>query len=222
MNTFPERIEVREGTNFYVSEDGDLYVLREMYEMNVYKVDIKPGMKILDIGAHKGIFSVWAAKQGAEVTAYEPNPQAYEYLIRNVYNNVYGKVHPKQLGVWDSNCVLILHADSENSIGSSVFEDRVEHPTSTTKRAITVISLDNALGNQEWDIVKIDAEGAEYKILLTSNKLNQIKYLTMEWHCPAGQRDCIELHETIDKLKQYFDVPPIDYDWRILAMKRKS
>jgi FkbM family methyltransferase len=42
---------------------------------------------ILDIGAHKGYFSVFAALKGAIVPAIEPNPKAYNVLIKNIELN---------------------------------------------------------------------------------------------------------------------------------------
>jgi FkbM family methyltransferase len=217
MKTFPEQIVARGDTRFYVSDEGDLYVLREMYEMNVYQVEIVPGMKVLDIGAHKGIFSVWAAKQGAEVTAYEPGPDTYQVLLRNLALNGVD-VEARNLGVWSGRNTLTFYRDPENSIGSSFYQRRVG---SVAECQVSVESFDEVLGSSEWDLVKIDAEEAEYEMLLSSNRLGQIKYLTLEWHCPTGQKDCPELYRTVDKLKQFFDVPPVDLTWRVLSMKRK-
>jgi len=59
-------------------------------------------------------------------------------------------------------------------------------------------------------------------MILSSDRLAQIKFLTFEWHCSAGERTHPRLLETVEKLSKYFDVPPIDYDWRALAMRRKS
>lgn len=221
---FPERLETRlwhgEPHKFYVCEEGDLYVLREMYEMqpSVYEVDVRRGMQILDIGAHKGIFTVWAAKQGACVTAYEPSESSYVILLRNLkLNEITAETH--MVGVWSNQTTKPFYIERENSIGSTFLPGRIDN-FETVETALE--PFDDIIGNKNWDIVKLDAEGAEYQMLLSSEKLSQIALLTLEWHCPPEQEDCPELYATIDKCSQFFDVQPLRLDWRILTMRRKG
>ena len=46
---------------------------------------------VLDLGANRGDFSVWASKEGAKVFAFEPHPHALEYLYkrRQKYENIF-------------------------------------------------------------------------------------------------------------------------------------
>jgi len=222
--SFTERVEARvfgdEYHRFLVSDDGDLYTLREMYEMgegrSVYLVDIRSGVKVLDIGAHKGIFSVWAAKQGAAVTAYEPDPKSYDCLVRNLRENQV-IAETKNCGVWSRRDTLPFYADYENSIACTFIADRVgDFDAAGVQLGVKVISLDEALGNKPWDIVKIDAEGSEYEMISSAKRLGQIGHLALEWH-----REGDELDRMIEKLSQYFEVPKIDPNWRILSMRRK-
>jgi tRNA/tmRNA/rRNA uracil-C5-methylase (TrmA/RlmC/RlmD family) len=47
-------------------------------------LSISPGDVVLDIGANIGVFTLYAAKQGAQVYAYEPMPPTYGVLQQNV------------------------------------------------------------------------------------------------------------------------------------------
>ena len=47
-------------------------------------VSISAGDVVLDIGANIGVFTLFAAKQGAQVYAYEPMPPTYAVLLHNV------------------------------------------------------------------------------------------------------------------------------------------
>lgn len=214
---FQERIEKRGNASFYVSDSSDLYVLREMYEMgdglSVYKVHITHGMKVLDIGAHKGIFAVWAAQQGADVWAYEPYPEIFQTLNRNAkLNNV--NVHTFPFGVWDTNGEVVFRVDPDTSILTSCC--KIEAGMTESIR-VPVRAIDEIIGDCEWDILKMDIEGAEYQTLLASKKLDQIKYLALEWHQPPNQDDVCKL-ET--KLKQFFDVNDFDSSWMIVSGRR--
>ena len=46
--------------------DGDRAIVRETWEMNVYRYHPRPNDIIVDVGAHRGIFSIWCAP-GASV-----------------------------------------------------------------------------------------------------------------------------------------------------------
>lgn len=49
--------------------------------------DMKPGEVLYDVGANIGLYSVFAAKRGVEVYAFEPESQNYAVLCRNIVFN---------------------------------------------------------------------------------------------------------------------------------------
>ena len=58
----------------------DMGLVREIHSENIYQIqrgDIRDGSVVIDIGAHIGIFSVFAASQAPNVTVYsfEPEPE---------------------------------------------------------------------------------------------------------------------------------------------------
>jgi 2-polyprenyl-3-methyl-5-hydroxy-6-metoxy-1,4-benzoquinol methylase len=62
-------------------------ILDEVLVDNLYfqeGVSVSPGDIVLDVGANIGVFALCAAKQGAQVYAYEPIPGTFELLQQNI------------------------------------------------------------------------------------------------------------------------------------------
>jgi FkbM family methyltransferase len=80
-------------------------ILDEILVDNLYfqeGVSISPGDIVLDVGANIGVFALCAAKQGAQVYAYEPIPASFELLQQNIHLHGLDKiVHPRNIGLSD-------------------------------------------------------------------------------------------------------------------------
>ncbi len=67
----------------------------EDYETELFKKNIKPGVTVVDIGAHIGYYTVIAAQlvgDKGKVYAFEPDPRNFKLLQRNVEANGYSNV----------------------------------------------------------------------------------------------------------------------------------
>jgi len=61
-----------------------------------------PGDIVLDVGANIGLFTLFAAKQGAQVYAYEPVPPTFKVLQYNIHLHRLDSVaHPRNIGISD-------------------------------------------------------------------------------------------------------------------------
>ena len=90
-------------------------------------VSISPGDIVLDVGANIGVFALSAAKQGAQVYAYEPIPGTFGLLQQNI--NLHGlanMVHPRNIGLSDrSEEKIMFHYPSMSTWDSwNTREDR--------------------------------------------------------------------------------------------------
>ena len=56
----------------------------EDHESRLFRAHLRPGCRVLDLGANVGWFSVLAVLAGAEVHAFEPVPAIAEIAERNV------------------------------------------------------------------------------------------------------------------------------------------
>jgi FkbM family methyltransferase len=90
-------------------------------------VSISPGDIVLDVGANIGVFALCAAKQGAQVYAYEPIPGTFELLQRNIHlHGLDNVVHPRNIGLSErSEEKIMFHYPSMSTWDSwNTREDR--------------------------------------------------------------------------------------------------
>jgi FkbM family methyltransferase len=83
-------------------------------------VSISPGDIVLDVGANIGVFALSAAKQGAQVYAYEPIPGTFGLLQQNIQlHGLDNMVHPRNIGLSDRSEEKIMFHHPSMSIFDS-------------------------------------------------------------------------------------------------------
>jgi FkbM family methyltransferase len=130
------------------------------------RAQVRPGVRFGDIGAWVGPTSIFAAKLGAQVSCFEPDPVAYERLLFNLRMNVPGRVSPFNLalGAVDGIRRIAPLAKELGQSGSSLYapEERAE------SARVLVLSWTSAVRLLElpvFEVVKIDIEGGEAELL---------------------------------------------------------
>jgi FkbM family methyltransferase len=166
------------------NSDGDRAIVKEIWEMNVYRYYPQPGHVVVDIGAHRGVFATWAALHGALVFAFEPCRKTFEDLVANVQmNHLEGRVRPQNLGIWSKACALPLYYWPDDAGGNSLVES-----TRTSSEQVLCTTLEDVFRTIRWcDFLKIDCEGAEFEILqyVSDEVLAKVSALSAEIHSPA-------------------------------------
>ena len=143
-------------------------LISEIWERDEYRVrpHITAGSRVVDIGAHVGTFTLWAVSLGATVIAVEPYPPNVERLVRNTTGRPNVTVWPVAAG------------SSERMCGTDGQDTGVATIPGGTIRMVTLATI---IGGIPVDVLKIDAEGAEYDILIGAD-LALVDYLTLELH----------------------------------------
>lgn len=123
---------------------------------------VREGQTFLDVGAHVGHYTLRAAKKGAKVVAAEANPATSSRLLENLIFNKLGE-HVKLLAyaLWDEPAMLHLAYGMEQATRSGGM--RVlpyDTGVGIDVPAVTFDSLGFAV-----DVVKIDTEGADIRVL---------------------------------------------------------
>jgi len=166
-----------------------LICLEIVHSYALTALDLPPGATVIDIGAHVGIVAIYLARRypGIRVLAYEPQPDNYARLLRNIAaNGVAEQVIPHLLAVTGDGRDLALHGDGAiNSGGWTAYGTggAVQTPiASTTLRDIfATYQVDRCA------VLKIDCEGAEYEILQgAGDLLGWVDYLAGEFHVSSA------------------------------------
>ncbi len=162
----PVQVQV-EGITMLVPRQhvGHYLIGYEPFTTALWLRSLRPGHKALDIGANIGYFSLLAARSVGQlgmVFAFEPAPSNFRLLQENVRLNELSNVIPMQEGVSDKSGRQTLFIATSPDIHS--FRP---HPLAIIKSKLTVdcIAIDDFLGGDKIDVVKMDIEGAEVQAL---------------------------------------------------------
>jgi len=134
---------------------------------------LEPGMVFFDIGAHRGYFSLLAARlvgPTGQVHAFEPTPGTYELLSSNVRHHSHILVN--NVAVFSESKELTFHdyglcAPAFNSVYPPRMSKEVAERIPVENRRVHAISIDDYVktAGVRPNIIKIDAESAESDIL---------------------------------------------------------
>lgn len=199
----------RPGTNdetmFRALMEHDEYHMPERFE---------PDDIVIDIGAHIGIFCYKALLRGSnQVHGFEAEPSNYECAVRNL-KSFGDRVHLYHKAVWRSDqavdCLYYTPSlNPKNTGGGNVLWGE-------TGQGIPTLAFDDVLrqltqnGRKRVRMVKIDCEGSEWPILLTSRWLHLVDYLAGEFHEIGGEHSTTWIPENA-ALKGYdrFTIEPL-------------
>lgn len=160
---------------------GDAFAgAREIYCRKVYFAlpGYAPvaGETVVDLGANQGLFSVLAARAGANVIAVEAQRGIEATFMRHAENN--GVTHR----------IRLLHALVGSSTG--VFADesariRAGHWGGEVEKLTFREVLDRA-GADRVDLVKMDVEGSEFALFTEPDWMDSVQRIVMEVHTAFG------------------------------------
>ena len=188
---------------------SDELVYREIYEESGYEqhgVTPKGGDVWIDLGSHMGLFTFRALQLGAKhVHCYEPNPQNFELLKRNVEANaeaIGGRVtlHNEAVdatGGGDKPLFLAHRPHRQGQTNNyrhsllSVAPGGSDRKTASVAVATTSFAAVLAR-HPDATAVKMDIEGAEIGILTQQQAWGAVERLCFEYTCKSGELGAIE------------------------------
>jgi FkbM family methyltransferase len=183
-----------------------------------------PGKRVMDIGANVGIFSAWCAARGAEVVAYEADPECVKILdCLGNFTVVPAAIMPYTGTVeYQGNMTPVSGIEWHNG---GTFCPGMNKAAADRFEVVPCIAFDEAIGDKTWDMVKMDIEGSEAEVLLAASeqKLRQIKFMYLELHPWTPQ----ELHDkVIERMKAVYRFDGYWSDrlnrWEALYLENKN
>ena len=166
--------------------------------------------KILDIGAHKG---EWTQKfrehfPNVDSTMIEANPNHADFL------STVGRFHIALLGKNNEQVDYYECTDVQNNHGNGIYKENTNVPFRAEKRQM--ITLERLLPNQQFDLIKMDVQGAELDILQGApNIIHNTKYLWLEVNVHNYNIGAPRAGQTIAYLDQIgfeiFDVADVNH-----------
>ena len=173
--------------NFLKTDEESVELYKSVVEQNEYQVseELLKGKTVVDVGANRGIFSIYAASLGAsEVIAFEPVSSTFNTLHDNIIKSEYTNIQAHQKAVSNETGNTVRISLNPQSGHNSLFTQSYQNDQLLYEEVGT-ISLHDVIKNISNDIfLKLDCEGSEYDILLnlTPEDANKIKTIVLEIH----------------------------------------
>ena len=163
---FKSNQTIIEGHKIFLDKEDCMQLsIRQSYdpvETELVKKEIKEGSTVIDIGANMGYYTLLFAKlvgKKGKVYSFEPEPNNFALLKKNISINNYHNVNIQQKAVSNTNEKINLYQLNKTTgytIAPYRFGDK--------KIQVKSIRLDDNI-NEKIDFVKIDVEGAEHHVL---------------------------------------------------------
>jgi len=180
---------LRDGTQYAVRSLMDAWIVKETNldrDYEVYGAPLQDGWNIVDIGAGLGDFTVFAARRAphGRVFAYEPAPDSAALLEQNLHLNTIHNVEAHPFAVASKAGSLSLDVSSGVAVQ---YRTAGEVQGAARKIAVPCIALADLLAGLPGgvcDFLKIDAESAEYDMLLNldGGTLSRVQRICLEYH----------------------------------------
>jgi FkbM family methyltransferase len=151
----------------------NLFDLDELILFSFYSVNRGRYRRAVDIGANIGLHSVVLANCGYRVRSYEPDPEHFRILQRNLGLNESSSVDPINAAVSSCEGTLEFVRVVDNTTGSHLAGAKSNPYGKLDRFPVRVESIATALA--DVDLMKLDAEGHEKEILLATSRDQWLK-----------------------------------------------
>lgn len=208
---------------FYRNEDEFRRIYKEIFINQEYKFSSKTKKPfIVDCGSHIGLSILYfkSIYPDSEIFGFEPNPENFQILQKNIKENRLSDVKVFNYALSDKEGVIDLHVSfNENdpwTWGDTIIYDMWGDKDNDKKVSVKTVKLSKYI-NKLVDLLKIDIEGSEQKVLEEiENKLHFVNVIVMEYH---GTKTGIKVNDysIIKRIleKNRFNIKTTDKDLRI-------
>ena len=159
----------------------NLFDLDELIIFSFYYINRNKYKKVMDIGANIGLHSIILNKCGYEVFTFEPDPKHFEFIKRNIELNDCNNIHALNAAISDKCGQMEFIRVLGNTTGSHLVGSKKNPYGELEKFQVEVADINQYIN--EMDLIKLDAEGHEKEIILSTkidNWLNTDAFVEIE------------------------------------------
>lgn len=174
----------------YIRDEADESVYAEIFREGEYR-SVKEVIKgatnpIIDIGAHSGLFTLYARSINPtiKIIAVEPEEKNLEFLRKHIFENDIQNVEIIEEAVSGKTGKRRLELSSDSHNHKLAPENEKNSENSVTIRSISLSDLLQKCIINDVGLVKMDVEGAEHEIFdnIDVETLGKIEAFIIEYH----------------------------------------
>lgn len=207
------------------TKSTDLQAFANVWIINEYKIkgfEILDNDIIIDIGGHIGLFALYASVMSpkGKIISVEPHPQNFLLLKENITENNLNNIVLVNKAISDSNKNIELFIDTFDDSAHSIYDNG---RNSIQIKGITLEEIMNNNQISKCDMLKIDCEGAEFKIIesLSDSDLLKIDKLCLEYHLNENDIASLgSLKKRLKKMNYYVNIKPTNNFLGMLYAKK--
>ena len=198
-------LELRNGIEIKLRTNStDLMAFTNVWLVEEYR---KPGFEIrnndvvIDIGAHIGLFALYASQfcRSGKIYCFEPIKENFDMLKMNIELNRITNIIATNIAVSSDDGVVTMYLNDDQS-GHSM------HTISSRKIEVKSISLKSIFDSNHIEccnFMKLDCEGEEYLIMnaLPDSYYAKIKKICMEYHLADIKQKSLD--QLIDRFQSF-------------------
>jgi len=214
-------------TIFYPHFNDAIILIYEIFVLNEYdKFDYRDKI-IIDIGGYIGDSALYFVTKGAKkVYVYEPDLECFKLLKENIrINNSEEKIIAFNTGVSDERKKQTFYITKSKGTSGTFASEYLSENLIIEKKDIELIPFKDIIKGT-IDILKIDCEGCEYKILeniLQNNFFEKINEgIIIETHNIDSKRNSDYARSLIKKIgfKKIYSFKNIEFDTELIYSKK--
>lgn len=159
----------------YLDENGhDRWMFRrglhpEIEDLAVFDPHRAGPIVFVDIGANTGFYAIAADRalaEGSRIISFEPHPRTRAKLMANLAFNGVTRVEVEPYALGAEKAVMRLHTAVDLNEGGNTLHPRAAaNPHGVEVDVVPLLERMTALGVERIDILKIDVEGYEDRVL---------------------------------------------------------
>ena len=147
---------------------------------------------VVDVGANIGTFSFYMYNRSDKIYALEPVKENIDCLLETVKENELTKIIPIQMAISDHSWVSLMKRDGDAGYGGWKLEENGDYPVDTR----TLKDFMTSQNIEYIDLLKLDVEGEELKILSSSLfPYQKVGTIIGEYHSSESQKGTQEVLE---------------------------